>query len=275
MTTPVDQAILRVRGLRAVFDTPEGVVHAVDGLDLSVAPGMTLALVGESGSGKSVTALSLLRLLPSPAGRLAGGEVQVAGVDLMRLSERQMRTWRGRRMAMIFQEPQSSLNPVMTVGDQLREALAGEDRRLPPAARLRRLVELLNAVGIADPEHRLDEYPHQLSGGMKQRAMIAMALAGRPQVLIADEPTTALDVTIQAQILDLLQRLQRETGLAILLITHDLGVVATIADEVAVMYAGVIVERAPRATFFVSPRHPYSRQLFRSLPARGKRGGSL
>ncbi|MEK6550906.1 MAG: ABC transporter ATP-binding protein, partial [Pseudomonadota bacterium] len=273
MTTPVDQAILRVRGLRAVFDTPEGVVHAVDGLDLSVAPGMTLALVGESGSGKSVTALSLLRLLPSPAGRLAGGEVQVAGVDLMRLSERQMRTWRGRRMAMIFQEPQSSLNPVMTVGDQLREALAEEDRRLPPAARRRRLVELLNAVGIADPERRLGEYPHQLSGGMKQRAMIAMALAGRPQVLIADEPTTALDVTIQAQILDLLQRLQRETGLAILLITHDLGVVATIADEVAVMYAGVIVERAPRATFFASPRHPYSRQLFRSLPARGKRGG--
>ncbi len=275
MTTPADQAILRVRGLRAVFDTPEGVVRAVDGLDLTVAPGTTLALVGESGSGKSVTALSLLRLLPSPGGRLAGGEVQLAGVDLMRLSERQLRDWRGRRMAMIFQEPQSSLNPVMTIGDQLREALAGEDRRLSPAARRRRLVELLNAVGIADPEQRLAEYPHQLSGGMKQRAMIAMALAGRPQVLIADEPTTALDVTIQAQILDLLQRLQRETGLAILLITHDLGVVATVADEVAVMYAGVIVERAPRAAFFASPRHPYSRQLFRSLPARSKRGGSL
>jgi len=275
MTRPVDRAILQVNNLRAVIDTPEGTVRPVDGIDLALAPGSTLALVGESGCGKSMTALALLRLLPAPAGRLDAGQVLLDGDDLMQLSERQMRRLRGKRLAMIFQEPQSSLNPVMTVGDQLREALSPEDRQQPAGVRRQRLVELLDAVGIADPAQRLRVYPHELSGGMKQRVMIAMALAGRPDVLIADEPTTALDVTIQAQILDLLKRLQRDTGMAILLITHDLGVVANMADEVAVMYAGEIVECAPREVFFSSPCHPYSRKLFRSLPSRGKRGGVL
>ncbi len=270
-----DSALLSVRRLRAVLDTPEGVVLAVDGIDLSIAPGRTLALVGESGSGKSITALALMRLLPAPAGRITDGEVRLADIDLLRLSERDMRSHRGRRLAMIFQEPQSSLNPVMTIGDQLREALAGEDRQRPAGEQHRRMLELLGTVGLSDAERRLRSFPHELSGGMKQRVMIAMALAGRPDVLIADEPTTALDVTIQAQILDLLKRLQRDTGLAILLITHDLGVVASMADEVAVMYAGVIVEKAPRAEFFANPRHPYTRKLFRSMPARGKRGGRL
>jgi peptide/nickel transport system ATP-binding protein len=273
--TPDPEAVLSVRDLRAELDTPEGVVRAVDGIDLSIVRGRTLALVGESGSGKSITALALMRLLPQPAGRVTSGEVRLAGQDLLRLSERQMRPHRGRRLAMIFQEPQSSLNPVMTVGDQLREALAPEDRQRPAADQRRRLTELLRMVGLADAERRLDEYPHELSGGMKQRAMIAMALAGRPDVLIADEPTTALDVTIQAQILELLKQLQRDTGLAILLITHDLGVVAGMADDVAVMYAGIVVEQAPRAAFFATPRHPYARRLFRSIPSRAKRAGRL
>ncbi len=266
--------LLKVENLRAYFDTPEGTARAVDGIDLDIRRGETLALVGESGCGKSVSALSLLRLLPLPAGRIAGGKILLAGQDLLRLPERDMRTVRGKRIAMIFQEPQTSLNPVLTVGEQIRESLP-EKRTLSRAQARAQTVELLRAVGIADPARRVDEYPHQLSGGMKQRVMIAMALAAKPDILVADEPTTALDVTIQAQILDLLKDLQKQTGMAILLITHDLGVVAGMADRVAVMYAGQIVEQAPRAAFFTAPKHPYSQKLFRSLPSRLKRGAAL
>ena len=266
------EILLKVEELKTYFDTPEGVVRAVDGISLDIARGETVALLGESGCGKSVTALSLLQLVPAPAGRIVGGHVWLGDLDVLTLPEREMRRVRGRRMAMIFQEPQTSLNPVLTVGAQIREALP--DRPARAAARAR-VVELLTAVGIADPERRHDEYPHQLSGGMKQRVMIAIALAAEPDLLIADEPTTALDVTIQAQILELLRELQRKTGMAILFITHDLGVVAEMADRVAVMYAGQIVESAPRARFFAAPRHPYSQKLFRSLPSRLKRGAAL
>jgi peptide/nickel transport system ATP-binding protein len=264
--------LLKVEGLRTWFDTPEGIVRAVDGVSFEIGRGEVLALLGESGCGKSVCALSLLQLVPQPAGRIVDGRVLLDGEDLLRLSEQQMRKRRGRRMAMIFQEPQTSLNPVMTVGAQVREALAhGSDR----GDTRRQAVELLDAVGIADPERRYHEYAHQLSGGMKQRAMIAMALAARPDLLIADEPTTALDVTIQAQILELLRELQQKTGMAILLITHDLGVVASMADHVAVMYAGQIVEMATRRALFAEPRHPYTKKLFRSMPAASKRGQTL
>ncbi len=266
--------LLRVEDLRTCFETPEGIVRAVDGVSFEIARGETLALLGESGCGKSVAALSLLQLVPKPAGRIVGGRVWLGDQDLLALSEREMRAVRGRRIAMIFQEPQTSLNPVLTVGTQMREALRGSD--LTGRGALRgRMVELLRAVGISDPERRVDEYPHQLSGGMKQRVMIAMALAARTELLIADEPTTALDVTIQAQILELLKELQVRTGMALLLITHDLSVVANTADRVAVMYAGQIVECAARPQLFEQPRHPYTQKLFRSLPARGKRGTML
>ncbi len=266
--------LLEVEDLRVYFDTPEGTVRAVDGVSFHVARGETLALLGESGCGKSVTALSVLRLLPEPAGRIAGGSVRLEGRELLALSEREMRAVRGRRIAIVFQEPQSALNPVLTVGAQIREALPPARRASRRAARAR-VLELLDQVGIPDPARRYGEYPHQFSGGMKQRAMIAMALAGEPDLLIADEPTTALDVTIQAQILDLLDDLKRRTHLAMLFITHDLGLVATRCDRVAVMYAGRIVEQAPRAAFFAQPRHPYSQKLFRALPGRGKRGAAL
>ncbi len=267
-------SLLTVENLRAYFDMPEGTARAVDGIDLDIRRGETLALLGESGCGKSVSALTLLRLLPQPAGRIAGGRVLLNGEDLLRLPEREMRTVRGHRLAMIFQEPQTSLNPVLTVGEQIRESLP-EKQALSRVQAREQVIGLLRAVGMADPERRVDEYPHQLSGGMKQRVMIAMALAAKPDILVADEPTTALDVTIQAQILDLLRDLQEQTGMAILLITHDLGVVAGMADRVAVMYAGQIVEQAPRATFFSAPKHPYSQKLFRSLPSRLKRGSAL
>jgi peptide/nickel transport system ATP-binding protein len=263
---------LRVDDLRAWFDTPEGVVRAVDGISFEIRRGETLALLGESGSGKSMTAMSLLQLLPQPAGRIVSGRAWIGEQDILALPERDMRRVRGRRIATIFQEPQTSLNPVLTVGLQIREALPGH---LSAAAARAQVVELLQSVGIPNPEQRYDAYPHQLSGGMKQRIMIAMALAARPDLLIADEPTTALDVTTQAQILKLLKQLQAQTGTAILLITHDLGVVSEMADQVAVMYAGQIVEQAPRAAFFGEPRHPYSQKLFRSLPTRLKRGGAL
>jgi peptide/nickel transport system ATP-binding protein len=259
------ETLLRVEDLKTWFDTPEGIVRAVDGVSFEIARGETLALLGESGCGKSVCALSLLRLVPRPAGRLVSGEVSLDGQDLLRLPERDMRKVRGKRIAMIFQEPQTCLNPVLTIGAQIGEALAGG------AGVRQRTVELLKAVGISDPKRRVDEYPHQLSGGMKQRAMIAMALATRPDLLIADEPTTALDVTIQAQILVLLRELQQQTGMAILLITHDLGVVGSIADRVAVMYAGQIVETATRQALFTRPQHPYTQKLFQSIPGRGKR----
>ncbi|MGE5467728.1 MAG: dipeptide ABC transporter ATP-binding protein [Ignavibacteria bacterium] len=237
-----------------------GAVHPVDGISFDIAPGETFALLGESGCGKSMTALALMRLLPNVA-RIRGGSVTLSGRDLLALPEQQMRAIRGGGMAMIFQEPATSLNPVMTVGRQIGEALA-----LHGSAGSQRALELLAAVGIPDPRRRLDEYPFQLSGGMKQRVMIAMALAGDPGLLIADEPTTALDVTIQAQVLDLLKALQRERGMAILLITHDLGVAARMADHVGVMRDGRLVEVAPRGDFFRGPAHEYSRALFAALP---------
>ena len=246
---------------------------AIDGVSFDVAAGETLALLGESGCGKSVTALSLLRLLPA-AGRILGGEVRFEGNDLMALSEADMRAVRGGGMAMIFQEPATSLNPVLTLGRQIGEVIE-RHRGLPRHAAAVRTLELLEAVGISDPERRFSEYPFQLSGGMKQRVMVAMALAGDPRLLIADEPTTALDVTIQAQILELLRALQAERGMGMLLITHDLGVVARMAHRVGVMYAGEIVEEAPREAFFGASRHPYTQKLFAALPDMANRGERL
>jgi len=265
--------LLEVADLTTEIGSAAAPALVVDALDLRLHRGETFALLGESGCGKSMTALSLMRLLP-PGGRVTAGRVDLSGTDLLRLTEAQMRGWRGGRMAMIFQEPQTSLNPVLTVGDQIGEAVRlheGRPRRLVED----RVLELLDAVGIPDPARRLQEYPHQLSGGMKQRIMIAMALAGDPELLIADEPTTALDVTIQAQVLRLLKDLQRTTDMAVLLITHDLGVVAETADRLAVMYAGQIVETATVAEFFAAPAHPYSRRLMASVPGAEKRHGRL
>jgi peptide/nickel transport system ATP-binding protein len=270
------QALLSVRDLRMGFaaaDRNGRVLAAVDGVSFDLHAGETFALLGESGCGKSATALSLLRLLPT-AGRVLGGEVRFAGRDLLQLPEADMRDVRGGGMAMIFQEPATSLNPVLTVGRQIIEVLECHTELRGVAAR-ERAVELLTAVGIADPARRLNEYPFQLSGGMKQRVIIASALAGDPRLLLADEPTTALDVTIQAQILDLLRRLQAERGMGILLITHDLGVVAQMAQRVGVMYAGEIIEEAPHDTFFSAPRHPYTQKLFAALPDLTRRGGPL
>ncbi len=267
-----ESPLLTVRGLTTAFPAEEGELRVVDGVDLCLRRGETFALVGESGCGKSMTAFSVLRLLP--AGARLGGEVMLDGTDLLTLPEAAMRRIRGRRIAMIFQEPMTSLNPVLTVGRQIQEVL---ERHLGLRGRVarERILELLGEVGIPDPAKRIDEYPHQLSGGMKQRVMIAMALAGEPDLLIADEPTTALDVTIQAQVLSLLQRLQRERGMALLLITHDLGVVAQMADRVAVMYAGQVVEEARREDFLRRRRHPYTRMLFQALPDARRRGQPL
>ena len=269
--------ILSVHGLRmgfaSGFANTRKVLVAVDGIDFTVRAGETLALLGESGCGKSASALSLLRLLP-PTGRILDGKVNFAGRDLLQLPETEMRAVRGGGMAMIFQEPATSLNPVLTVGRQIGEVLERHLALSGEAVR-RRALELLDAVGIADAPRRLNEFPFQLSGGMKQRVMIAVALAGKPKLLIADEPTTALDVTIQAQILDLLRRLQAENGMGMLLITHDLGVVAQMARRIGVMYAGEIVEEAPRDIFFASPRHPYTQKLFAALPDLKRRGGRL
>ena len=265
--------LLSVRDLRVGFASGHNVLEAVSGVSFDVAAGETLALLGESGCGKSVTALSLLRLLPA-AGRYLGGAVRFAGDDLLQRPEYAMRNLRGVGMAMIFQEPATSLNPVLTVGRQIGEVLERHRGFSRESAR-REALELLGAVGIADAPRRLDEYPFQLSGGMKQRVMIAMALAGNPRLLIADEPTTALDVTIQAQILDLLACLQAERRMGMLLITHDLGVVARMAHRVGVMYAGEIVEEAPRDAFFSTPRHPYAQKLFAALPDLTRRGGRL
>jgi peptide/nickel transport system ATP-binding protein len=259
---------LQVTNLRTVLDTPRGVVRAVDGLDFELRKGECFALVGESGSGKSMTALSLMRLLPE-AGRIASGRVSLGEIELLGLPEAAMRAVRGRRVAMIFQEPATALNPVLTCGRQIVEVI---ERHTDGAGAREKALGLLRAVGIDDPERRFDEYPFQLSGGLKQRVMIAGALAVDPEVLIADEPTTALDVTIQAQILDLLAKLQAERGMALLLISHDLGVVAKVAQRVAVMYAGEIVEVATREAFFRAPQHPYSQKLFAALPGAGQRG---
>ncbi len=266
-------ALLSVSGLRTWLDGSAGVVRALDGVELEIRRGETFAIVGESGCGKSITALSLARLLPE-AGRVVGGSVRLEDTELLALPEAAMRNVRGGRIAMIFQEPATSLNPVLTVGTQIGEVLE-RHAGLRGAAARGRATELLDAVGIAESARRLDEYPFQLSGGMKQRVMIALALAAEPDLLIADEPTTALDVTIQAQVLDLLRDLQARTGMAILLITHDLGIVAEMAHRVAVMYAGRIVEVAARDAFFASAQHPYSRKLFAALPGAGQRGAAL
>ena len=262
------QPLLQVRDLQTHFFTRGGVARAVDGVSFSVDAGETLALVGESGCGKSVTAFSLLRLVADPPGRIVGGEVLFEGRDLVRLSASEMRAVRGDRIAMIFQEPMTSLNPVFTIGDQIREAIV-QHRPMGRREAWKRVIETLDLVGIPDPVMRANEYPHRLSGGMRQRAMIAMALACEPRLLIADEPTTALDVTIQAQILDLIGDLKRQLGMGVLLITHDLGVVAQHAQRVAVMYAGRIVEQAPIVELFADPRHPYTRGLIASIPKGG------
>ncbi len=277
VTERVDAAhepLLSVRKLVTEIGEGAGTLRVVDGIDLDIAPGETFALVGESGCGKSMTALSIMRLLPQPPARIVSGEVRLAGEDLLRLPERRMRALRASRIGMIFQEPMTSLNPVLGIGAQIGEAVLSRHGGGARSARAR-VLELLRAVHMPDPERRLLEYPHQLSGGMKQRAMIAMALAGDPDLLIADEPTTALDVTIQAQVLQLLRELQRERALALLLITHDLGLVAEMADRVAIMYAGQIVEQATRAQLLASPAHPYTRRLFASVPEFGKREHEL
>ncbi len=266
-------AVLAVQRLVTELAAAGGRVRPVDGVDLEIARGETFAIVGESGCGKSMTALSILRLLPE-SGRIADGCVQVGGVDVLALPEAAMRSVRGRRMAMIFQEPATSLNPVLSVCRQIVEVLECHTDYRGDQARAR-AVELLDAVGIPDAARRIDDYPFQLSGGMKQRVMIALALAGEPDLLIADEPTTALDVTIQAQVLELLRGLQEKNGMSILLITHDLGVVAQMAHRVAVMYCGQFVEIAPRDEFFRAPQHPYTRKLFAALPDAAKRGGEL
>ena len=257
--------LLRIEGLRTVFRQKMGEVPAVDGVDLAVERGETLGIVGESGCGKSVLSLSIMRLVAAP-GRIAAGRVLFEGNDLLGLPAAAMRAIRGNRIAMIFQEPMTSLNPAHSVGRQIMEAMRAHDRSLGARALRARAVEALARVRIPAPERRLHEYPHQLSGGMRQRVMIAMALACRPDLLIADEPTTALDVTVQAEILALLGDLQRETGMAIILITHDLGVVAETADRVAVMYAGRIVEQGPVGALFDDPQHPYTLGLLGSIP---------
>ena len=256
--------LLEVDDLQTHFDTVGGTVRAVDGVSWKLDAGETLGIVGESGCGKSVTALSVLRLVPTPPAR-HGGRVRLRGADLLRLDERGMRAIRGNRISMIFQEPMTSLNPVLSIGRQIAETVAVHGHASGRAAR-ERAIEMLRLVQIAEPERRVDEYPHQLSGGMRQRVMIALALACGPEVLIADEPTTALDVTIQAQILDLLKQLVAETGTALVMITHDLGVVAGLCDRVNVLYGGRIVERAERHELFRTPRHPYTHGLLGSIP---------
>jgi peptide/nickel transport system ATP-binding protein len=258
-------SILEVRDLHTQFNTLDGVVRAVDGVSFDLAPGETLGIVGESGCGKSVTALSILRLIPPETGRISQGSIKFEGEELTSLGEEAMKRLRGHRISMIFQEPMTSLNPVLTVGTQIAENVV-RHMGVPWRAARERSREMLDLVRIADARRRLDEYPHQLSGGMRQRVMIAMALSCDPQVLIADEPTTALDVTIQAQILDLMLELKEKTGTAIVLITHDLGVVAETTERVVVMYAGRKVEEAPVGALFEEPLHPYTRGLMRAIP---------
>jgi len=263
-------ALLEIENLQTHFRTPEGVNRAVDGVSFTVEAGETVAIVGESGCGKSVTAHSIMRLIPQPPGKIAG-TIRFQDIDLLQLDERAMRKIRGNQISMVFQEPMTSLNPVLSVGQQIGEALRLH-QNLGRRAAGRRAIEMLGLVGIAEPERRAREYPHQLSGGMRQRVMIAIALACNPKILIADEPTTALDVTIQAQILDLMADLKKRVSAAIILITHDLGVVAEMADRVIVMYAGRKVEEAPIAELFREPRHPYTQGLIGALP---KLGSSL
>src|SRR5256885_15633 len=260
-------ALLEVENLQTHFRTPDGVNRAVDGVSFEVAEGETLAVVGESGCGKSVTANSILRLVAEPPGKIAGS-IRFQGIDLLKLDEAAMRDIRGNEISMIFQEPMTSLNPVLTIGRQLRETVQLHEG-LDKGSAEKRAIEMLNLVGIAEAKRRVREYPHQLSGGMRQRVMIAIALACNPKLLIADEPTTALDVTIQAQILDLMRDLKRRVGAAIILITHDLGVVAEVAERVMVVYAGRKVEEAPVGQLFRSPRHPYTQGLLGAVPKLG------
>jgi oligopeptide/dipeptide ABC transporter ATP-binding protein len=260
-----EKRLVEVVDLKTYFDTDEGTVKAVDGVSFHIDKGETLAVVGESGSGKSVMSLSIMRLIATPPGRIASGQILFEGQDLVKKSERDMRRIRGNEISMIFQEPMTSLNPVYTVGDQIAEAIVLHQRETAKGA-MRKATEMLDLVGIPEPAKRVKNYPHQMSGGMRQRVMIAMALSCNPKLLIADEPTTALDVTIQAQILDLMRTLQREIGMSILFITHDLGVVAEMADRVVVMYAGRAVEEAGVVDIFKNPKQPYTLGLMNSIP---------
>jgi len=260
--------LLTITDLQTHFFTPEGIVKAVDGVSFEIPRGRTLGVLGESGCGKSVMALTIMRLIPDPPGKIRSGSIRFDGIDLVRADASRMRDIRGNQISMIFQEPMTSLNPVYTIGDQISETYITH-QGMSRIEALNKSVEMLQMVGIPAPEKRVREYPHQLSGGMRQRAMIAMAMACRPKLLIADEPTTALDVTIQAQILDLMLKLQDELGMAIMMITHDLGVIAEVSDQVVVMYAGEVVEYSPIDTLFVESRHPYSTGLMRSIPKLG------
>ena len=266
--------LLAVENLSTHFSTEDGLAKAVEGVSFAIEKGKTFALVGESGCGKSVTALSIMRLIPDPPGKIVSGKIMLRDRDLLGLSQKRMRAVRGNRIAMIFQEPMTSLNPVFTVGDQIVEAIRLHQKKSSEQA-WADAVEMLKQVGIGDAERRVYEYPHQMSGGMRQRVMIAMAVSCQPELIIADEPTTALDVTIQAQILDLLDELQRQNGMSILLITHDLGVVAERADDVAVMYASRIAETADAKSLFENPLHPYTQGLLKSVPQLGFEGERL
>ena len=268
------EPLLDVRNLKTYFYTEDGVIAAVDGLSFCIGKGETLGIVGESGCGKSVMSLSIISLVPNPPGRIVGGEILFEGEDLLKKTEADMRKLRGDRISMIFQEPMTSLNPVFTVGAQISEAIMLH-QKVPKEEAKQRTVEMLRKVGIPSPEKRISEYPHQMSGGMRQRVMIAMALACQPKLLIADEPTTALDVTIQAQILDLMARLKEEMGMAILLVTHNLGIVAEFSNKVAVMYAGKIVEIADTHSLFNNPLHPYTVGLLGSIPKISENRGRL
>lgn len=260
--------LLEVQNLKTYFKTDDGMAKAVDGISYKLFKGETLGIVGESGCGKSVGAMSILRLIPSPPGKIVDGKILFEDKDLVSITDAEMRAIRGNRISMIFQEPMTSLNPVYTVGNQIMESIILHQKKTPAEARVL-TIEMLKKVGIPSPETRIDEYPHQMSGGMKQRVMIAMALVCNPSLLIADEPTTALDVTIQAQILELLKKLQKEYGMSILLITHDLAVIAETADHVAVMYGGKMVEYTDVKTLFRNPKHPYTVGLFHSIPVLG------
>ena len=270
----INKPLLEIKNLKVSFETEDGVVNAVGGVDYEIGRGQSVAVVGESGCGKSVTSLSIMRLIPTPPGKILDGEILFNGENLLTLSEKQMRNIRGNEIAMIFQEPMTSLNPVYTVGEQIVEAIERHQSFKGESA-WEKAVEMLRMVGIADPHTRVSEYPHQLSGGMRQRVMIAMALSCDPALLIADEPTTALDVTIQAQILELLREIQGKNNMSVLLITHDLGVVAENADYVVVMYASKIVEKACVKDIFKSPKHPYTKGLLNSLPVLGSQKDRL
>lgn len=266
--------IVSVENLKTYFYTEDGTVPAIDGVSFEVKRGETLAIVGESGSGKSVTSLSIMRLIPQPPGKIVNGDIKFNGDSLLIKSEKEMRSIRGNRISMIFQEPMTSLNPVYKIGDQISESIIIHQKKTKKEA-LAEAINLLNLVGIPEPERRINQYPHELSGGMRQRVMIAIALACQPELLIADEPTTALDVTIQNQILQLMKTLKQKINMSIMLITHDLGVVAEMADSVVVMYAGQVVEQGDVYTIFENPKHPYTEGLLKSMPSAEKRVGKL